>query len=197
VDLFDQARTAYDEGAVFTAFDLETTGLDPERDRIVEIGALKFDKRGPICRYNVLIDPGIPMPADAGRVNGITDGMLAGKPAIEEVLPDFLRLIQGTILAAHNAPFDCGFINAKLAALYRAGGNDLFDAPGKRGCPFPALPNLIVDTLALSRRSFPGRQRYALQELAADLGIQALSAHRADDDARLCMELFTRCCHAV
>jgi DNA polymerase-3 subunit epsilon len=187
---------AYKEGAVFTAFDLETTGLDPEKDCIVEIGAVKFDRRGPICRYNVLVNPEIPMPAEAGRVNGITDEMLAGQPSLETVFPDFLALIKGTVLAAHNAPFDRGFVDAKLAALHRAGGNDLFGARVWTP-PFPALPNRTADTLVLSRRSFPGRARYALQEIAADLGIRAVNAHRAEDDACLCMELFIRCCQAL
>ena len=169
---FDWAFKAYAEGAVFTAFDIETTGLDPKSDRIVEIGAVKFDKRGLIARFSALINPGIPMPAEAGRVNNISDEMLRGKPCLEQILPDFLLFISSTVLAAHNAPFDCGFINEKL----------------KTG-----LPNPIVDTLVFSRDIFPGRRSYSLQNLAAELGIPALDAHRAEDDARLCMEIFLRC----
>ncbi|MDR0584790.1 MAG: 3'-5' exonuclease [Treponema sp.] len=183
MESFDRAIAVYTEGAVFTAFDIETTGLEPKRDRIVEFGAVKFDRRGLIARYSVLIDPGIPMPPEAGRVNGITDGMLAGQPPIGEVLPDFLRFIEGTVIVAHNAPFDCGFVNENLARLYRAGG-----------VSFPALPNKIADTLLLARRIFAGREHYSLQSLASDLGIKTRTAHRALDDARLCMELFTHCC---
>jgi DNA polymerase-3 subunit epsilon len=175
MESFDWAFTAYTEGAVFTAFDIETTGLEPKQDRIVEIGAVKFDRQGPVARYSMLINPGIPMPEEAGRVNHITDAMLAGKPSIAETLPDFLRFVKDTVIAAHNAPFDCGFINENLARLQQ-----------------PALPNKIADTLVMARRFFPGRQRYNLQDLASGLGIRAEAAHRALDDARLCMEIFIK-----
>jgi DNA polymerase-3 subunit epsilon len=197
------------EGAAFCAFDLETTGLDPRLDRIVEIGAIKFDRRGPMGRYSVLINPGVPMPEEAGRVNGISDEMLAGKPSLEAVFPDFLRFTGGAVIVAHNAPFDCGFINEKLAALFNGAkkrapdGGDLLlpglEEAGEAGWapPFPALPNLTADTLVLSRRLFPGRGSYKLQELARDMGIPARSAHRAEDDARLCMEIFRKCAGAA
>jgi DNA polymerase-3 subunit epsilon len=199
--------TLFHGGAAFCAFDIETTGLDPRLDRIVEIGAVKFDRRGPMGRYSVLINPGIPMPEEAGRVNGISDAMLAGKPPLEAVLPDFLRFTAGAVIVAHNAAFDCGFIDEKLAALFNGarkrtlGEGELLlpglgeGETGEAGWapPFPALPNRIADTLALSRRFFPGRRSHKLQELARDLEIPALSAHRAEDDARLCMEIFIKC----
>ena len=171
---FETAKKAYDEGAALVAFDLETTGLEPRRDKIVEIGAVKFDNKGLIARFSTLINPGIPMPEEASRVNKISDEMLKGKPSLDEVLPDFLCFIRGAALAAHNAPFDCGFINEKL------------EKP---------LPNTILDTLAVSRELFPGLKSYSLQNLAAALGINAIDAHRAEDDARLCMEIFLRCCN--
>ncbi|GHV49183.1 DNA polymerase III subunit epsilon [Spirochaetia bacterium] len=186
LESYDWALEAYRGGAVFTAFDIETTGLDAQKDRIVELGAVKFDNRGPISRFNVLIDPGIPMPEAAGRVNNITDKMLAGQPSLEEVLPDFLRLIKDSAVIAHNAPFDYGFINQNLKESYGRTG-------GAWVPPFPSLPNRIADTLVLCRRVFPGRSSYKLQELAAFLQIKAVSAHRAEDDARLCMEIFIAC----
>ncbi|MDR1587901.1 MAG: 3'-5' exonuclease [Treponema sp.] len=179
MESFDWAFKAYAEGAIFCAFDTETTGLDPEKDRIVEFGAVKFDRNGPITRFSALVDPGVPMPAEASRVNNITDAMLAGKPPVEAVMPDFLRLIEGTIIIAHNAAFDCGFINQTLARI--SGGLS-------RG-----LSNRSADTLSLAKRFFPGLGRYNLQDLAAGLGIRAADAHRAMDDARLCMEIFIKC----
>ncbi|GHV92669.1 DNA polymerase III subunit epsilon [Spirochaetia bacterium] len=219
MESYDWALDAYRDGAVFTAFDIETTGLDPQKDQIVELGAVKFDNRGPISRFNVLINPGIPMPEAAGRVNHITDEMLAGQPSLEAVFPDFLRLVKDTVIIAHNAPFDCGFVNQKLkdsheqakrsgafaaADSARNGQGSLLDGIDgpERGAgpwvpPFPALPNKIADTLVLSRRVFPGRNSYKLQDMAAFLQIQALSAHRAEDDARLCMEIFIGCAKKV
>jgi DNA polymerase-3 subunit epsilon len=116
-------------------------------------------------------------------VNHITDAMLAGKPAIDAVLPDFLRMIEGTILIAHNAAFDCGFINSGLVRV--CGGSS------------PRLANRVADTVLMAKRLFPGLGRYNLQDLAAGLGIAAVEAHRAMDDARLCMEIFVKCCAAA
>jgi DNA polymerase-3 subunit epsilon len=181
LESYDWAFEAYAAGAVFAAFDIETTGLDPRRDRIAEIGAVRFDRRGVIARYATLINPGIPMPAEAGRVNNITDAMLAGQPPIEAALPDFLRFVDGAVVMAHNAAFDCGFINEALRRLYDEGR-----------VPFPALPNRIADTLLMARRLLPGMGRFNLQDLSAALGLTAQAAHRALDDARLCMELFAR-----
>lgn len=209
---YDWVREAFWEAAprgVFVAFDLETTGLDPKKEKIVEIGAVKFDRLGPIGRFSVLIHPGKPMPEEASRVNGITDAMLAGKPPIEAVLPDFLAFIDGAALVAHNAPFDCSFMDAALAERTEiARSSDLGDrsqrsllddipaggsaaAPWKP--PYPRLPNRIVDTRIYAKETFPGRWKYNLQELAKYLGIEALDAHRAEDDARVCMELFIKC----
>lgn len=210
------AESAGSAPSVFVVFDLETTGLDPKKERIVEIGAAKFDKRGLIGRFSVLIDPGIPMPAEASKVNGITDAMLAGKPSLDEVMPDFLRFIEGTVLVAHNAPFDCSFIDAALSARFeqarKAKAEDLSQGslladegppegegsrPGRAAAiwdpPFAALPNRVVDTRIFAKETFPGRWKYSLQELAKYFNIEALDAHRAEDDARVCMELFVKC----
>jgi DNA polymerase-3 subunit epsilon len=194
LESFDWAFEAFAQGAVFTAFDIETTGLDPRRDRIVEFGAVKFDRRGPVSRYSILINPGIPMPKEAGRVNNITDKMLAGQPSIEEVMPDFLRLVQNSIIIAHNASFDCGFVNENLARARRHQGDLLAKSWSP---PFPALPNKIADTLLLGRRLLPGRTTYKLQDLAIFFKIRAEAAHRAMDDARLCMEIFINFCKLV
>ena len=183
MDSYKWAIKAYSQGKTFVAFDVETTGLSPVKDRIAEIGAVKFSNAGIVANFSTLVNPGIPMPAAAGRVNKITDIMLAGQPPIEKVLPEFLEFISGSIVIAHNAPFDCGFIRENLARLFDIGL-----------VPCRSLPNKIVDTLNLARRLFPGRNRYNLQELALDLGIQAAQAHRAADDARLCMEIFVKAC---
>jgi DNA polymerase-3 subunit epsilon len=179
----------YDGGASFAAFDLETTGLDPEKDEIAEIGAVRFDRRGLLGRFSVLVNPGIPMPPGAGKVNNISDAMLKDAPPPEKVFPDFIRFISGTVLVAHNIPFDCGFVNAKLERLSRPPpGPDPGWTP-----PFRHLPNPLADTLPLARELFPGRPSYTLQALAADLRIPVREAHRAEEDALVCMNFFLRC----
>lgn len=169
---YDWLAAVYDTAA-FIAFDTETTGLDAAVGKIVEIGGVKFDRRGIIARYNVLINPQMPMPEEAGKVNGITDAMLKDKPVIAAVFPDFLEFIGTGILVAHNAPFDINYVNTELARAEK-----------------PLLTNKVVDTRIFAKEVFPGLSSYALQDLAVQFGITALEAHRAEDDARVCMELF-------
>ena len=171
---YDWLAAVYDTAA-FIAFDTETTGLDPSSGRIVEIGAVKFDLRGIAARYNVLINPEMPMPEEAGKVNGITDEMLKDTTFIAAVFPDFLYFIGTGVLFAHNAPFDINYVNTELKRI------------GK-----PPLTNKVVDTRIFAKEVFPGLSSYALQDLAVQFGITALEAHRAEDDARVCMELFDK-----
>ncbi len=171
---YDWLAAVYDT-AVFVAFDTETTGLDPASGRIVEIGAVKFDRRGIIARYNVLINPEMPMPEEAGKVNGITDAMLKDKPLIAAVFSDFFDFIGTGVLVAHNAPFDINYVNAELKRLKKL-----------------PLTNKVVDTRIFAKEVYTGLSSYALQDLAVQLGITALEAHRAEDDARVCMELFEK-----
>ena len=169
---YDWLAAVYDTAA-FIAFDTETTGLDPALGKIVESGAVKFDRRGIVARYNVLINPEMPMPEEAGKVNGITDEMLKDKPLIAAVFPDFFDFIGMGVLVAHNAPFDINYVNAELKRVGKS-----------------PLTNKVVDTRIFAKEVFPGLSSYALQDLAVQFGIMALEAHRAEDDARVCMELF-------
>jgi len=158
---------------VFVAFDLETTGLSPQLDRIVEIGAVRFVDGRETGRYGTLVNPEMPMPPGAAAVNGITDAMLAGQRSIREVLPEFLAFIEGAVLVAHNATFDLGFVNSAMGRLGKG-----------------RLANEFVDTRGMAQKAFPGRSNYKLQSLALDLGVKAVEAHRAVDDARVCLEVF-------
>ncbi|MDR2793924.1 MAG: 3'-5' exonuclease [Treponema sp.] len=208
--VFAEIAPFFNEGGRFIAFDLETTGLDPKRDCIVEIGAVKFGKSGVISRFSVLVNPGIPMPFGAGAVNNITDDMLKDKPSLDAVFPDFLRFIKDAVIVAHNAPFDCGFINEALTIRYKNAaeaaeeGLDLFsdeesqpvqEAAALWTPPFPMLPNRIVDTIVFAKEALPDMRKYNLQDLADSLSINVKDAHRAEDDARVCMEIFLRCVH--
>jgi DNA polymerase-3 subunit epsilon len=204
---FDWVIPEFTAGKRFVVFDLETTGLDPKKDKIVEIGAVKFDQHGLIARFSVLINPGIPMPFAASQVNHITDEMLNGKPSLQDVLPDFIRFIDDAILVAHNSQFDSSFINEALSKCYTEvqKNDDLSFQPSllddeilpeqtqRWASPFASMPNQILDTIPLAKQAFPGRYKYNLQDLSRDLGIQALDAHRAEDDARVCMEIFLKC----
>ena len=165
----------YDSGAVFTAFDTETTGLNPEEEKILEIGAVSFDRLGIRARYNVLINPQRKILPEITRVNGIDDSMVNGKLTFAENAPHFLGFINNTVLIAHNTPFDLGFVN-----------NELKTAGMK------PLENQTADTLTLSRSLLPDLGKYNLQFLAKFFEINVVNAHRAEDDARVCMEVFLK-----
>ncbi|MBN2658527.1 MAG: 3'-5' exonuclease [Spirochaetales bacterium] len=163
------------ENPDFTVFDLETTGLSNRKDRIVEIGAVRYSGGAVTGSMNELLDPGIPIPSAASSIHGIYDGDVAGKPSIEDVIPRFLALIEGSILVAHNASFDVGFMRKAL---------------GRMEWPVPEIP--VLDTIALAKAAWPGRKSYSLQNLAAFLGIDVKKAHSAEDDSRVCLEVLIK-----
>jgi len=161
---------------VFVCFDTETTGLNPLYDRIIELAAIKIQNGKVIEEFEVLVNPEIPIPEGASKVNGIYDKDVADKEVMPQVLPRFLKFVEGTILIAHNAQFDIDFINMSAKRL-----------------GLPLLENSFIDTLPMSRKAFQGRKSYSLQNLAADLKITVTAAHRALDDTRVCYELFEKC----
>ena len=95
----------------YVVFDLETTGLKPASDRIIEIGAIKYDGDGnEIERYSTLVNPECPIPAAASNINNITDDMVAYAPLDFDVLPAFFEFVGDLPIIAHNAGFDIGFL---------------------------------------------------------------------------------------
>jgi DNA polymerase III epsilon subunit family exonuclease len=160
----------------FTAIDFETTGLYSATDKIVEFGAVSFMDGKVISTFDALVDPGVPVTAETLSITGITNEMLSGKPTIDIVLPDFIEFIGDSIIVAHNAAFDIGFLRA---ALQLTGMED--------------VKNPIVDTQQLAQKAFPGQRSYALQNLVTFLKIPPNQAHRALDDSIMCMKLFDAC----
>ena len=184
INLFrDYKRLAklFYEGTVFVAVDTETTGLSKNNNFLMEIGAVKFTVDGSLSLYDELIKPREPIPLPLVHLTGITPQMVENCPPEEKVLPSFLNYIGNAVLIAHNAPFDIGFLNATLERM-----------------SFSHLKNKVIDTLPLSRWAYPqfGQQKkehpYSLQSLAQVLNIEVKAAHRAHDDARVCMELFKK-----
>jgi DNA polymerase III epsilon subunit family exonuclease len=170
-----------DPGAhpVLAAFDVETTGLIPGVDRIVELGAVLFQGETVLAAFDQLVDPGIPMPPEALKVNGISDCMLRGMPDIAAALPPFLALLSRGTPVAHNAVFDVGFLCTDITASGLA-----------------APEGQVLDTRILARRAFPGRFSYSLANLVRDLELEVTGAHRALADAHACRLLYLQCMRA-
>jgi len=164
---------------LYVAFDLETTGLNVAFDRVVEIGAARFDAKGRVVdRFERLINPGRPISPSARAVNGLLDSDVADAPTASVVLPEFLAFLAESPeapLIAHNAAFDAGFLGRELARL---------------GAPAPACPT--HDTLALARRKLPKLRNHKLDTLARHFGIEQAVVHRAGADALVTKELWLK-----
>lgn len=159
----------------FVVFDIETTGLNADRDKITEIGAVKVKDGKVVDTFSSFVNPEIPIPDFIVKLTGITDDMVADAPTIETLLPEFLEFSNGAVLVAHNASFDTGFIRHYARVI---GEN---------------LDNPVIDTLELSRQMFPGLKKYKLNIVAKHLGVELKNHHRALDDARACAGIFVKC----
>lgn len=157
----------------FIAFDLETTGTVPGVDAIVEIGAVRFVDGAVDAVYSTLVNPNRPIPPGASAVNGIFDEMLIGKPTIDTLLDSLAEFCGDDIMVAHNAPFDAQFLTADIKK---------FESTAPMG--------IILDTLPIARKVFPGLPNYKLGTLVQHLKIDASEFHRAEQDATYCGRLF-------
>lgn len=159
----------------FIAFDLETTGIQPKTDAIVEIGAVRFEGIEPVGSFCTLINPGRPIPPEASAVNGISDDMVADQPAIETVLKEFAEFCGDLPLVAHNAPFDFKFL-LNAVETHKA----------------KAPSGVVLDSCALSRVVFPGMINYKLGTLVNHFGFPPGNFHRAEIDSVHCGRLFAK-----
>ncbi len=149
----------------YVVFDIETTGLHVNKDKITEIGAVKISNGQIVDRFSTFVNPEMPIPFENTKLTGITDDMVIDSPTIESILPQFLAFCEGCILVAHNAQFDVGFIESDAAQLT---------------LPFDMTS---VDTVGLARLLMPGLAAYKLNFVAKQLGIPLEGHHRAVNDA--------------
>lgn len=149
--------------------DVETTGWLADSAAITEIGAVRLAGGRPAVEFSALVNPQMPIPAEITSLTGITDEMVRDQPAIGQVLPRFLEFAQGSMIAAHNAPFDLGFLTAACAA------NDL---------TWP--PCAVIDTAILARLILPPGEvaDHRLTTLATHFGTCSGPSHRALADAK-------------
>ncbi len=162
-----EQRRDYDS---FVAFDLETSGMRSGAG-IIEIGAVKMEFGEITERFDTLVDPGTPVFPAVTRLTGITDGMVRGKPRIGEALSMFLDFAGELPLVAHNARFDCGFLQKAMTMT---------------GLEREAE---VSDTLYLARRTWK-LPCYKLTFLADWFDIEMPRAHRAWCDAEAAARLY-------
>ncbi len=158
----------------FVVVDLETTGGSPKSSQITEIGAVKVRGGEVLGEFQTLVNPGVAVPPMITVLTGITTAMVMQAPPITEVLPSFLEFAHDSVLVAHNAHFDVGFLRAA------ASGMDI-SWPG----------NQVVDTVKLSRRVVTRDEvpNHKLGTLAGLFGAETTPNHRALSDARATVDV--------
>lgn len=175
----DSSRIVYKaEGqtidASFVVFDIETTGLSKYKNNITEIGAVKVSEGKIVDKWSTFVNPREPIPQKIVELTHITDEMVADAPFIEDVLGEFLAFCEGSVLVAHNANFDVGFIE---------------QAAKKSNIPFDWC---YLDTLMLARCLYPELPNFRLNTLSKHLQVMLENHHRAVDDAKATADVFVK-----
>ena len=151
----------------YIVFDLETTGLSPNSNEIIEIGATKISNRKIVDNFQMFVKPKGSIPVNITTLTGIDNYMVKDAPEIETALPQFMAFIGDNPIVAHNASFDCSFINAASSEI----GIE--------------INNPVIDTLRFSRLLLPKQKKHKLDAVAKYFKISQENHHRADDDARV------------
>lgn len=159
----------------FVALDVETTGLKPSRQRIIEIAAVRY-RHGQIERsFETLLNPGRPIPEFITRLTTISNEHVRDAPTFAEVASDVVDFISDSLIVGHNVGFDIGFMNAEL---------------GRVG--MPPLINERLDTMGLAVRLLRSLRKPSLDRVASAVGLSPRKIHRAGGDARLTAEVALR-----
>ncbi len=157
----------------YVVLDIETTGLDPLFDEIIEIGAIKVINGECVENFSKLVKPSKPISDFIIQLTGITNDMLANSKTIQEVLPEFIEFVSGMTIVGHNVHFDINFIYDNSMQVLNK--------------PFP---NDFIDTLRLSRRLFTSLNNHKLDTVSAFLNVDAVGHHRALQDCQITQNVY-------
>ena len=160
----------------FVSFDTETTGQYPLTAEVCELAAVKYQNGKIIDTFATLLKPSRPMLEANIKIHGITNEMVASAPLMAEKISSFRDFIDGSVVIAHHAPFDLGFMTIEFE---------------KANLALPELP--AICTSLLSRKLIPESSNHRLQTLIGFLKIEKGQAHRALDDAQACLQVALKC----
>ena len=153
----------------YVVLDLETTGLSPASDEIIDIAAVRYISGAKVSEFSTLVKPSIPIPQEITDITGITDDMVADAPDIDEALDGLSMFLNpDDLVVGHNVGFDVRF----LAAAYSRIGEEF--APE------------IFDTCGVSRILYPELPKHRLIDLMKAFGIRESQSHTAYDDCEMC-----------
>ncbi len=158
----------------YVVFDLETTGFNSGKNKIIEIGAVKIEDGNITDRFSEFVNPREPIPFQIEQLTGIRDDMVIVAEEIDVILPRFMEFCKGCVMVAHNADFDMSFIEANCRRL-------------NLDCE-----NTYVDTVGLARYLLPSLNRFKLDTVAKALNISLENHHRAVDDAECTALIFKK-----
>lgn len=158
----------------FVVFDIETTGLSPHSDNLTEIGAVKVQNCEIVDSFSTFVNPKMDISYQIQELTRITNEMVKDAPSLEEALPEFLEFAKDSVLVAHNADFDTGFIYQKCQQL---GLEYNFEK---------------VDTLTLARIINTNLKRFSLDKVCKEMGVVLAGHHRAVNDAQATAEVFIK-----
>ncbi len=175
----DDGKTAHTLKDTYVVFDIETTGFSPNKDKIIEIGAVRVENGVIVDHYDEFINPEIPIPFRIQELTSINDNMVSDVGNVEAVLPGFLEFSKDAIMVAHNAKFDTSFISKNAERL---------------NLPFNKA---VVDTVEMARFLLPDLKNYKLDTVADELKVSLENHHRAVDDAECTAEIFLRLCQKM
>jgi len=160
----------------FVALDLETTGLDAERERVIEVGLVRFRDGVEEARFEQLVDPGEPLDPFITDLTGLTDDDLRGQPQFSAIAGELLEFVGSAPIVGQNVNFDLEFVLAESERFSR----------NRRGeNPFRFVQNEVLDTAQLARVFWPEWPRFSLAALSERFGVERTVAHRALEDARV------------
>lgn len=160
------------DNTTYCVLDLETTGISFRTEKITEVGIMKIRNGELLDSFSCFVNPEKPIPQKVVEVTNITDDMVKDADTIDKVLPKVIEFIGDSVLVAHNADFDIGFLKYNATAL------------GLK------LNNTYMDTLKLAKELFPQYKKYKLGIIAENLGIKVDVAHRALDDVDTTVKVF-------
>ena len=158
----------------FVCIDTETSGLKPDRDRLIEVGLVRVEGGVVVGEFRSLINPQLPLPRIITEITGITDEDVREAPTFDEIAPELAPLLEGALFVAHNAEFDYGFLKHEFARV----GVEL------------SLSRLC--TVRLSRMLYPEHRRHDLSSIILRYGFSIEHRHRAFDDALIVWKLLER-----
>lgn len=165
------------EQEIFVAIDVETTGLSPFVNELIEISAIKYQGLKKIDTYTTLVKPKLQIPYYITKITGITNDMVKDAPSIEEAMPQLISFVGNAVIVAHNANFDYKFIQ-------NYSGNSF-------------SRNKVIDTVPIGRKLYPELPNHKLGTIAKRIGITEDGFHRAEFDCECCAKIYMEYLKAI